>query len=418
MSGENPSLLRLRQIEKLNNANIDSFIEDGAIPENKLTEAIQLLLSYIDTEGSIMDAINRAKSELPINLLRFDCSIVDTSIVNILNFNHEKVVGKLPLSTLQLGFIVSRNGAIQEEGKDFTADYENDQLTFIANNLTPEETITLRCLYYDEPVISKYITFADPEVERICIENWSSDGIGLTYEDAAAVTTLNQVFMQNESITSFDELQFFTSLQTIADYEFAACLNLLSINIPPSVTSIGEKAFVSCQNLLSINIPNSVNSIDEGAFWDCKKLKSVILPNGITQLSKNVFYACLELDSIIIPNSVTSIDDDAFNACYLLPIIIPNSVKTIGIASFWNCGTPVSITIPNSVTHIGERAFQYCFSLQSLYMQSINPPIIGNQCFPTEIALSTIYVPAESVNAYKEAEGWSTYAELITAIIE
>ena len=38
-----------------------------------------------------------------------------------------------------------------------------------------------------------YIRFADPEVEAICVANWSSDGVGLTTADAAAVTSLSQI---------------------------------------------------------------------------------------------------------------------------------------------------------------------------------------------------------------------------------
>ena len=69
------------------------------------------------------------------------------------------------------------------------------------------------------PPVSPYITFADPEVERICIENWSSDGVGLTYEDAAAVTDLNS-FFRFSSIKTFEELQYFTSLTSLSNHAF------------------------------------------------------------------------------------------------------------------------------------------------------------------------------------------------------
>ena len=53
-----------------------------------------------------------------------------------------------------------------------------------------------------------YIIFKDAEVARICAENWG-DGTGITLEQAAA-TTLGSEFRNNNVITSFDELRFFT----------------------------------------------------------------------------------------------------------------------------------------------------------------------------------------------------------------
>ena len=432
MSADPLSLIRLRQIQPIETEELaNEFISDGVINSSKLVEAIQLLLSYIDTEGSIMEAINRAKSELPINFLKFNTEIVDTSIVNILNFDHTKVVGKLPFNTLKLGFIVSRNGAIQEEGKDFTADYENDQLTFISNDLDANETITLRCLYYDEPVISNYITFADPEVERICIENWSSDGIGLTYEDAAAVTTLGTAFsywVDNppiKQITSFNELQYFTSL-TILEYDeindsgtFSGAEELTSIILSSSLKTIGKNCFCNCMKLTSITIPNSVTSIGDYAFKVCSGLTSITIPNSITSIETGVFESCSGLTSITIGNSVTSIGSQAFAYCSgLTSITILNSVTLIDFAAFDNCTGLISITIGNSVTSIGSYAFNNCNKLTSVIVESLTPPIAGSDMFSNNVNLTNIYVPAESVDAYKTAEGWSGYAEFITAIAE
>lgn len=347
MSADPLSLIRLRQIQPIETEELaNEFISEGVINSSKLVEAIQLLLSYIDTEGSIMEAINRAKSELPINFLKFNTEIVDTSIVNILNFDHTKVVGKLPFNTLKLGFIVSRNGAIQEEGKDFTADYENDQLTFISNDLDANETITLRCLYYDEPVISNYITFADPEVERICVENWGSNG-KLSKTQAASVKSLNgkfSYFSENpptQQITSFEELQYFTGL-----------------------TNLNEEC---------------------GTFA------------GATQLT-----------SIILPNSLTAIADYAFANCgNLQNIIIPNSIIEIGLSAFWATGLFSLI-----ITAIAD-----CENLESITIRASIPPILGVESLSNP-NLINIYVPGESLDLYKEAEGWSAHANIITAIVE
>ena len=53
-----------------------------------------------------------------------------------------------------------------------------------------------------------YITFQDPEVERVLLtKNISSDGIGITETEAANFTnTMTSWFYQNTNITTFDEL--------------------------------------------------------------------------------------------------------------------------------------------------------------------------------------------------------------------
>ena len=59
----------------------------------------------------------------------------------------------------------------------------------------------------------KPITFADPAVESLCVANWDTNHDGeLSFNEAAAVTDLGEVFKGKTEITSFDELQYFTGL--------------------------------------------------------------------------------------------------------------------------------------------------------------------------------------------------------------
>ena len=88
------------------------------------------------------------------------------------------------------------------------------------------------------------ISFADAEVKSVCIAHWDTDGDGeLSMTEAANVTSLEQYFKDNTSITSFDELQFFTGLSLIYPAAFDGCVNLASIKIPQNVTRIHGSAF-------------------------------------------------------------------------------------------------------------------------------------------------------------------------------
>ena len=118
-----------------------------------------------------------------------------------------------------------------------------------------------------EKPVGTHIEFADDNVEALCLANWDTNGDGgLSYEEAAAVTDLGEVFQENDRIWSFNELQYFTGLNTISDGAFNGCEGLLSVIIPNSVRSIGQGAFAGCRSLTSITIPESVLSIGSAAF--------------------------------------------------------------------------------------------------------------------------------------------------------
>jgi hypothetical protein len=100
----------------------------------------------------------------------------------------------------------------------------------------------------------------------------------------------------------------------------------------------------------------------------------------------------------------------------LTSVTIPNSVTTIGMMAFGSCTGLTSVFIPNSVTTIGEGAFKYCSSLTLLTIENATPPDVEDFAFEEVSEHMTICVPAESVEKYKAAEGWSKYADKIKAI--
>ena len=307
------------------------------------------------------------------------------------------------------------------------------------------------------------IAFADANVKAICVANWDTDGDGeISYDEAAAVTNLGS-FYNNNSITSFDELQYFTGLTSINSNAFSFCSNLSSIVLPNNLNSIGDWAFWGT-GLTTITIPNSVTGIGEGVFGNLEQItleegnpvfdardncnaiirtetnslvvgcNNSIIPNSVTAIERRAFGGCSGLTSIIIPNSVTSIGYNAFTETGLTSIIIPNSVTSIGVyafagctnlnsvilsnaltsiedCTFRGCGGLTTITIPNSVTTIGESAFEECSSLTSLTIPT-SVTSIGNSAFD----FCTSFVSIEIPNSVTSIGDWAFAESGLTTI--
>ena len=259
-----------------------------------------------------------------------------------------------------------------------------------------------------------------------------------TSSDVFKANIVSNIYEKGKGIIMFDN-----DVTSIGEAAFFGCTSLTSITIPDSVTSIGEEAFYKCTSLTSVTIPNSVISIGNKAFYGCtgklivnsKKLVETDYPysnrpmdswlsgskftkltigNSITSIGDYAFRYCTSLTSITIPDSVTSIGDSAFSWCYsLTSVTIPNSVTSIGRDAFSYCTSLTSVTIPNSVTSIGSSAFYDCYSLTSVYCKPTTPPTGGYHMFSYNALGRKIYVPRNSVEAYKTASGWSDYASSI-----
>lgn len=249
----------------------------------------------------------------------------------------------------------------------------------------------------------------------------------------SAVTTIG--ISAFTDCTKLSSVTMPASVKTIGECAFSFCTSLTSVAIPSSVTTIGDHAFWSCKSLESVIIPSSVSSIGRGAFYLCSKITEPIynancfaylptsykgsytIPDGIKQISGWAFKNC-GLTTVNIPSSVTTIDEGAFWNCYeLSSITIPNSVQIIGKSAFATCISLTSFIIPSTVKTIGDYAFQFC-RMSSITSYATTPPACGEKCFEGIGKSIPVYVPMYSISAYKQAEGWKEFTNILPIAAE
>ena len=261
------------------------------------------------------------------------------------------------------------------------------------------------------------------------VSNTYSGGQGVIEFNMPVVELWRQMFKDKLKLTS---ITYPSSVRTISRDAFNGADKLNDIIILNGVKNIANLAFANIQSGLSyncvINIPASVESIGTNPFAGSWKIGNYIVDsNNIYYDSRNGCGAIIETatNKLIagtsggfIPNTVVEIGQLAYTgqAPGSGNLVIPSSVKIIGAQAFFDCQTLKKVTIPSSVTSIGSYGFAECSLLQEVIVNATVPPTLGQYAFSGNYASGRkIKVPAASLQRYKTAPGWKSYASSIVA---
>lgn len=169
--------------------------------------------------------------------------------------------------------------------------------------------------------------------------------------------------------------------------------------LPSGITTIKEYAFYNNQNLALTKLPSGITKIESNTFYNNKKLALTELPSGLISIGEYAFYNNQNLSIKEIPIGVTELPQQVFRDCYLL--------------------TYLDILSPQ-LSSIGASCFRGS-EISTLVIRAINPPTITTNTFqntPISLERGYVYVPDESIEAYKTATNWSTYANQIKGLSE
>ena len=363
---------------------------------------------------------------------------------------------------------------IPNEGCTFDRLYNNsnDKTGDVTANGDGTYTYTLTGDAYISVVFrdNNIIQFADPAVKAICVQHWDSNGDGeLSKQEAEAVTTLKAdhgdgtygdlAFKDNTTITSFDELKYFTGLTSIESGAFNGCTNLKTVVVPEGVETIADEAFKGCTELLTVSLPDGLTKIGNFAFQSAKKLFAIRLPETLTEIETYAFRYCSSLRSVVLPANIQKLGTGAFMLTGLNALNIPAKVTSVGETAVCgssllsvsvasgntkynsadNCNAIINSSthelisgskfakIPEGVLKIGRYAFAYLTideleipssvgfidfaaftqtQLESIVCKGTTPPELGDSPFAYMLSNCKLTVPRGTRDAYIAA-GWT-----------
>lgn len=252
------------------------------------------------------------------------------------------------------------------------------------------------------------------------------------------------------------------TLTKIGSSSFQGCSALESINLPDSLETIGASAFSSClalklditncfKNLTSIgtgafnrstitgivNLPlcedilgfnnTDITGIGDihgaktiGEFQGCSNLSYDVgnLPKTLETL-KSAFDNCPgvygELD---LPNLTGNVDNYTFRNTKITKVKNLGKITSINGASAFGSDVLVYVRVPETVTTLNGTFAISNSSFKVFICDAITPPTINVSFFSSSIRNNKIYVPDDSVEAYKQASNWSTWADRIYPLSE
>ncbi|RGL83145.1 leucine-rich repeat protein [Butyricimonas virosa] len=237
-----------------------------------------------------------------------------------------------------------------------------------------------------------YVRFKDPEFHRLVVKRWSTDGVGVTRKQLAAVTDFpNDYFKDNKEITDLSDFaNNFVNVNLFKQRTFENCTGLKTISLPSEKIDTSAIAIFGHTSLDENGIDLScLTTLGFGIFRDCRFVH-VFIPNTLLldmdysqQWQDNLRLLTMELEEglSVVPNSLCS-------GCRLLTTII----------------------FPSTITTIGGSVVHGCNNLKNFICKPITPPALVSDLGYIYTDFN-IYVPDESVEIYKIA--WTKYESKI-----
>lgn len=296
------------------------------------------------------------------------------------------------------------------------------------------------------------VTFGNPE---IIIGNYAFDSCTSLNLSSLSASSIGQgAFIRCSSLTDLIiDIVGQESNPVIGDQAFALCTNLETIVINGK-TNIGYEAFSYCSNLQTLKLGQGCMHISQYAFKNCSNLSSIYFLGSKAYAEHNTyenylgnslcFSGCTKIKNVyvreLMPNytlgplaticngeSIFSQSTESSKTIYgvryfgnpiqyqqkLLFNIPEGTTTTLNYLS--NCNGFTNIALPSTLTSITSTAFAGC-KLKWVACFATTPPTISDEYVLNQEIDLQIFVPKDSLDVYKQAQGWSDYSDKISPL--
>lgn len=381
---------------------------------------------YANVYEDSLEILRNRFSKLDLNVVgeyfvRFKDSIIGDHMIN--TFGNGKGLTKLDLSKItfgQLGRPFKDNNLITsfDEFKYFTGLTELTVQAFSGcsslQNITLPDTIT---------VIS-WGAFGGSNIKSITIPKSVKNIWQIVFENCK---NLENVIFEEESQlkevrwgifskSGLKEIDLPDSIEIKGDSLFYNCSSLKRCKYPnnPMITVIDNNEFYGCSSLETIPMTPYITKIGSNAFRGCSSIQELDLSNSNVQLlGIGCFFGCRSMRNLKLNNLIKELPYECFRNCGLIEVEIPEGVDITGTYCFCDNANLVKVILPASTTSIPENSFQACKQLESIIVLANTPPTLAATALNNTNSIFRIYVPDASVNVYKSATVWNTYANHI-----
>ena len=193
-------------------------------------------------------------------------------------------------------------------------------------------------------------------------------------------------------------------VEGIESYCFYYVEELTEITFPSTLKDVAsQESFAGSNNIERIYGANVLDDnrslVIDGTlkYVAPKGLKEYTTPSEVTNLSYGVLSQKPELESIILSDEVLSVADAISCRPYEIPL------------GYVMQSNPLlrTVTISANMRILGVDPFEHCNNLESIYLRTPIPPIIGFYSDPAPNPNLTIYVPEASLEAYMSSPDWA-----------
>ena len=145
----------------------------------------------------------------------------------------------------------------------------------------------------------------------------------------------------------------------------------------------------------SVYIKEGVIMLGHGALVWARNIRYLELPLSLKELGEESLSEMDTITHLIIKDSVECIGDWAIDCKHLTHLTLGSGVESVGVDFL--------VTLHRNNVNI--------------YTRAVNPPLVYNLntlfLSSCKVDRTNIYVPAQSINAYRQAEGWNRFTNII-----